>query len=283
MSWGAIDDGMVDHEKWRALEKNRREWADCLALWMCVFCYSNRVGSDGFIDFDRLARISCFGSRAKSIAKRLHEVGLIDLEDDGFRLHDYLEYNPSKERRDARKALKKKRDSRYRTGKTGKRDASHGASKRASNVAPPGDATNVAPLDASDVASNVADPLPHPQPKREGARVEPEIEEAAVDALRELSGRQPRDRSLVNDIFLGTGKAFEAHSVPRPKQLKDPLWAGWVDIASWCEAKAALIEDLPIEVAKVLVRRFLKNERARSKGYPLTFLAANPEEYWAAA
>lgn len=95
MTWLRIDDGMVDHRKWSALEGDPRTWAECLAVWVALASYCARVSSDGFVEDTRIPRLTPLGARARQRCDDLARVGLLDREEGGFRFHDWLEYQPS--------------------------------------------------------------------------------------------------------------------------------------------------------------------------------------------
>lgn len=95
MTWLRIDDGMVDHRKWAALEEDPRAWAECLAVWVALGSYCARVTSDGFVEDARVGRLTPLGAKARQRCDDLVRVGLMDREEGGYRFHDWLDYQPS--------------------------------------------------------------------------------------------------------------------------------------------------------------------------------------------
>lgn len=106
MSWGRVDDRMPEHPKWAALEREHgpRVWADAMAVWAVVLCYANRNETDGAIEETLLARSTPLGRGAVKAAEAMVSVRLMDRTEHGFRLHDFLSYNPSAEKKKAERA-----------------------------------------------------------------------------------------------------------------------------------------------------------------------------------
>jgi len=90
MPWGRIDDGFYDHPKLDALGRDR---LPCIGLYVLALSWSNRYLTDGDIPPDRVRRLG----GTKALAERLVRVGLWDQLADGYRIHDFLDYNDSAE------------------------------------------------------------------------------------------------------------------------------------------------------------------------------------------
>jgi hypothetical protein len=88
MAWGRIDDTFYDHPKVDELGRYR---LPCVGLYVLGLSWSNRFLTDGHIPFDRVKRLG----GTKALAERLVRVGLWDLLVDGYRIHDFLDYNDS--------------------------------------------------------------------------------------------------------------------------------------------------------------------------------------------
>jgi hypothetical protein len=88
MAWGRIDDTFYDHPKVDELGRYR---LPCVGLYVLALSYSNRYLTDGFIPFERVRKLG----GTKFLAERLVRVGLWDLLVDGYRIHDFLDYNDS--------------------------------------------------------------------------------------------------------------------------------------------------------------------------------------------
>lgn len=98
MSWAKLDDRMPRHPKVIHLSDA------AFRLHIVGICYCAENLTDGFIQ-KRAAR--CFHSRAKQYIDELIDAGVWENTDGDYRIHDYLEWNPSREEvlriREARK------------------------------------------------------------------------------------------------------------------------------------------------------------------------------------
>ena len=88
MPWGRIDDTLYDHPKVDDLGRYR---LPCMGLYLLALSYSNRHLTDGHIPTGQVKRLG--GTRF--LAEQLVRVGLWDLLVDGYRIHDFLDYNDS--------------------------------------------------------------------------------------------------------------------------------------------------------------------------------------------
>lgn len=88
MAWLQIDDNVPLHRKMLAAGP-----AACW-LWVCGIAYSQRQLTDGFIPDLALPMVGVTGaSRAKKLADALVSVGLFEVVDGGYRVHDYHDHN----------------------------------------------------------------------------------------------------------------------------------------------------------------------------------------------
>lgn len=87
MSWLKVDDQFTDHPKVLALGKDRFAG---IGLWVIGSCYAARFLTDGYIPATALP------SGTRRLAHRLVDVGLWDHAPDGYRIHDYLDYQPNR-------------------------------------------------------------------------------------------------------------------------------------------------------------------------------------------
>lgn len=88
MAWVKLDDGFPDHPK-VAQAGDLAAW-----LYVCGLTYSNRLLTDGFIPESVVPRLTGLKGPV-SLAKRLVNAGLWERAEGGYRIHDYLEYQPS--------------------------------------------------------------------------------------------------------------------------------------------------------------------------------------------
>lgn len=96
MSWAKFDDRYDDHRKIkRAWKANRGS----IGLHAMAITYCTRHATDGIVDDDWLMeRLPAKPERQKVLAV-LVDCGLFEQVDGGYRVHDFLEYNASKEAR----------------------------------------------------------------------------------------------------------------------------------------------------------------------------------------
>lgn len=99
MAWLRLSDNYVDHPKFFALSDG------AFRLWHESMAYCRRHQTDGLFSF---AVMRAFRSFTKSREKQLAESGLWDLVPAmGYRIHDYLDWNPSRDEENERRAVSK--------------------------------------------------------------------------------------------------------------------------------------------------------------------------------
>ena len=91
MPWGKLDDSLYDHPKVEALPDSAR--LACIGLWAMSISYSNRHLTDGHVAASKVRKL---GGSPRLIAA-LVAVGLFDEVSDGYVIHDFSDYNPSRE------------------------------------------------------------------------------------------------------------------------------------------------------------------------------------------
>lgn len=120
MSWVRIDDAALSHPKIIGMVDTRRPFD----LWLWGLSYAQLHLTDGVIPNDAVPR---------GVAKAVHELcrrGLWEASEEGFRIHDFLQWNDSRQivvtRREARNAeavAHRLQMKRWREAKKAKRDA----------------------------------------------------------------------------------------------------------------------------------------------------------------
>lgn len=99
MEWVKIDDNLPDHPKVLAIPREHR--AEAMWLFVRANCYCSRNLTDGFVPLG-------YFDDAQATVQHLLEVGLLDdAPPTGYRVHDYLDYNRSKEQVEEFKAKRK--------------------------------------------------------------------------------------------------------------------------------------------------------------------------------
>jgi hypothetical protein len=90
MTWVRLDDGFYDHPK------ITRIGLAAAGLFVNSLCYSARQLTDGFIPTAALAGLA--SGKPGKLPQLLIKEGLWEAVDGGYRIHDYLDYNPSREK-----------------------------------------------------------------------------------------------------------------------------------------------------------------------------------------
>lgn len=109
MAWFKLDDDFGNHPK------IQRAGNAPVGLWVRCATYSARFHLDGKVPIETAY---VYGRRAEIDA--LTEVGLWVPTGDGFLIPDFLEYNPSSTKLDAKRAEDRERKARARNGMTGR-------------------------------------------------------------------------------------------------------------------------------------------------------------------
>jgi hypothetical protein len=109
MTWVRLDDTFAEHPKMEAAGPLG------LALHVAALCYCARHLTDGFIPAAKVPRLLDMPTWRK-VAARLVEVGAWDEVDDGYSLHDYLDFQPSRAEVEADRAKARDRMRRRRSG-----------------------------------------------------------------------------------------------------------------------------------------------------------------------
>lgn len=93
MAWARIDDKFLDNPKVRKAGK------EATYLYLSGLVYSSSQLTEGFISDEALGLVAFKGfiRNEQTHADKLVECGLWDRVDGGYQIHDYLEYNPTKE------------------------------------------------------------------------------------------------------------------------------------------------------------------------------------------
>lgn len=134
MTWVKLDEQFPEHRKVIAAG------GDAAWLFICMLAYCNRNETDGVIPGDVVARLSDRRHPAKLTA-RLFDVGLLEGHPDGWLVHDYHEYQPSRAKLDAardaaRERMNKRRGSPNVRANNDRTSPEHGAKFAGSSDAP---------------------------------------------------------------------------------------------------------------------------------------------------
>ncbi|MFS4103828.1 hypothetical protein [Streptomyces sp. PD-S100-1] len=113
MPWVKLDDRFPSHRK-IALLSDR-----AFRLHVSAICWCAENLTDGRISDRELALVTRVRG-VKATAKQLEDAGLWDRTDDGWEIHDYLDYNPSREQVLLERKKNAERQERFRRRKNGK-------------------------------------------------------------------------------------------------------------------------------------------------------------------
>lgn len=107
MTWLKKDDRFPEHRKIRRLTDAAYRLHDT------ALCYSAKDESDGFLDESDIDEMQ-HGKRLRKNIAALIEAGLWEVVDGGWLLHDFLDYNPSHGRQEAKRAAARERQEKFR-------------------------------------------------------------------------------------------------------------------------------------------------------------------------
>ena len=105
MAWVRLEDTFCEHPKIEPLDDGP------FRLHVRAICYANRNLTDGFVP--AVAARAMGGARHKSATKALVDAGLWELARGGYRIHDFLEFQPAREA-----VLKRRERDRFRKDST---------------------------------------------------------------------------------------------------------------------------------------------------------------------
>lgn len=130
MPWVKLDDRFPSHRK-IALLSDR-----AFRLHVSAICWCAENLTDGRISDRELALVTRVRG-VKATAKQLEDAGLWDRTDDGWVIHDYLDYNPSREQVLLERKKNAERQERFRRRKNGKPTPPDGSRNGSSNGVTP--------------------------------------------------------------------------------------------------------------------------------------------------
>lgn len=178
MPWGKLDDSFYDHPKLDELGRDRLAGA---GLWAVSISWCNKRLTDGHVTFERIARL---GGTTR-LAERLADVGLYERVPGGYLIHDFLDFNDSREMVEARREAERiKKRSQRAAG-----SASVGRGRDGRYVSP-GDTPGESPATRPDPSRPVQE-IP-PPPAERGRRRDGTNPRATGSSPRQ-NGHAPRD------------------------------------------------------------------------------------------
>lgn len=275
MSWGRLDDGMLEHRKWLAIEAGHgpRVWADCLAVWTAALLYAHRAKTDGHVPSAWLARGTPLGRVAIKAADVLVEAGLFDVAEDGYEIHDFADYSLSKAERDRRAEATRDRVAKHRAKRAGNSGGNSGGNSVTGSM--------------GNAVSNASPDPTRPDPTRSD-QPEGVISDITGGATRPAGSAAPPGPSEslaveADAIARAVGDAIRKTGRSAPPRCGNPADRVWVSLVPFVREEAARRHATTAEVRAQLAHGFAAHEYARSRGYSLKFLEEGPGEFLSAS
>lgn len=263
MTWLKGDDGFNEHPKMDALERACGSWqryAAARTVWHELATDCAKRETDGAFDLFRAHRVSRMPPKVVDDAiAALVTARLVDVTDDGFAFHNWLDYQPSRTSLDADRAANRRRVTAHRTRTTGVTDGvGNGVCNAITDGVTPVAVTGGVRTPRARVSR--PDPSrPVPTPERERSSLRSDL---AADGLttadRPAAARAPRARRD-DDPMPTTGTPERAA----------------VDALARCRT-LALIVDRPHAIATALVAAAPAVDVPREIAAAEAWLVANP-------
>lgn len=268
MGWAKLDDRAPQHPK--LLDAG----AEAAWLWAAALCYCNGYHTGGVIEKKHLPAVySRFSSsKARKLAERLVDVGLWHDEGDRYVVHDFEDHNPVGDELVKVRALKTARQRKWRQKRllgTGV-DASTSVYKETPKKASTGTRLQA----STETRHRARDPVPsRPVPSREDLPLK-----GGASSARAREAPPPTESfgiERIAEIFDEERRAAKGARYLRFSGDEERLTA----LATWAERTAEDLRTTPDEVVRRSVRGYVRDEKARSKGFPLAFWASDPGSY----
>jgi hypothetical protein len=246
--------------------------------------------TDGFVSPARLKKVlGHLGKHALKGAESLVTIGLWTVSKGGWQYHDWLKYQPSKERVEAKRDLKTNRQKRWRENRE---DALREVSQMLAQVASTDarvdastDALVEQPVEPPPIPTRpdpTRSPFVFPPPGRGASRGErdPEAEPAEPDPELEPGEPDTPDAErmpLPRLVALRYATRFAEARGGNPPGHGPKQAEGYAAIAAWLEKK----NGDPERLLRTLLDGWFADAWAGEHGYPITALANDPPKYFA--
>ena len=170
MTWARLDDRFDDNRK------VKRVWLNCpqaLGLHVMALTYCTRHHTDGLVDTEYVAEKAPAVKQRERMTQALVDAGLWTTDPEGWRIHDFLDYNPSSAELAEKRRADAERKARGRATQSAKRPRGvHAESERTPAAVQTASSGPVPtrPIDTTDVvsgarATRAQDDLPTDLPK----------------------------------------------------------------------------------------------------------------------
>lgn len=230
MPWGRIDDAHYRHRKVAELEEDRRK--GCLALYWLAISWCNDQLTDGRVTMTTVRMLGGDPSEAEELVR----VGLWDRDGNAFRVHDFLDFNKSREQVEQERAQRSAAGAagaakRWGDGESYSTSLSESYSTSSSEMHGDMHGGKDAP---SPVSRTPVTPVPEPI-ARDGL---PHLDQQAIAFLEGLTGRSvsragPKqlteyDRQIERHGFDAVVRAYRkvAKALPPQPEARQLVWSG---------------------------------------------------------
>lgn len=155
MPWAKLDD------QYPTKDKLVRAGLEAMGFDVAGICYCARNLTDGFIADDDLVVVYPSTRQPKRLADHLVKVGRWEREEGGYRIHDYLDYNPSRAEVLAKREARSKAGSKGGSKQPSKPEANsqanseaNGLSEQGANTQAPSNPVSRIPVPLRDVSKS---------------------------------------------------------------------------------------------------------------------------------
>lgn len=231
MSWVKIDDQFSEHPK--VIQ------AGPLASWLYVrsLCYTAKYLTDGFIPQSAAEHLAMFAGTSPELLEKLVECSLWERVNGGYKIHDYLDYNPTgaqvkAERAAAAERMRQKRDGKSAFARTSPELRPNFSGSSASPSPSPSPIIEESSVVKSEKAPLIAAPPPKSKPKTAKTPKAPkpptEPPPPAIVALHEIVGIYPPKETWDLLVNACTGKTkSDLQGVYAEFRLRTPNKHNW--------------------------------------------------------
>ncbi len=189
--WTKLDDGFGDHPKLAALS------SDAFRLHVRSMCYAGRYLTDGKVPTAFVA------SAPKSLVEELVSGGLWEVVSGGWMIHDYLDFNPTREKVLAERAAVAARKERHVERRVERRSErrSDGQENAVRNTAPVLDPSSSSSLTSSEVPTELPPPTAtaSSEPKLKKPKKPKPQQAELIEASTAQSEADPKPKKKLTD------------------------------------------------------------------------------------
>ena len=231
MSWVKIDDQFSEHPKVMQ--------AGLAASWLYIrgLCYTAKYLTDGFISQAAAEQLTMFAGSSPELPEKLVECSLWERRNDGYQIHDYLDYNPTgaqvkAERAAAAERMRQKRDGKSAFARTPPELRPNFAGSSSPPSPSPSPIIEESSVVISEKAPLIAAAPPKSKPEHAKTPKAPkpptEPPPAAIQALREIVGIYPPKETWETLVNACKGKTkTELQAVYADFRLRSPNKNNW--------------------------------------------------------